>query len=413
MWYGYYLVLEDEVTFLRRFRLINKFSVKHEYLLDNAAILIIFVNKEIRSRYIKELYEVFRALIKESTALLVVPVPDIKLKMDSSDKHDAVCSSDCSMCNFTPDVMIKKIVKELMMGMNTLAWKNIMVIQVTKMQVEELSIAKIYVKYKLNELSQNVMLRIASKHSNRYTHEKYNHIALGGSFDGLHPGHYLLLLALIQRLDLNSSNELSINIGIMPDTTVQAKSLKKAIVSYTFSTRYYMVREMIRQILNLYEYTVDVTFKKFTKKSSPTINLLIEELDEHGVSPIGTMENIQALIVSEETIKGGLYVNNVRKQQNLQPLSIIVEPVIIATIEDSKKIKLSSTAQRDSCYAKLERYPVLKQKLQQKLKCLDFDYWQEVLRSVVLEYCYGDDLNVDFRLDKVVQDRIEALLASF
>ena len=66
-------------------------------------------------------------------------------------------------------------------------------------------------------------------------------------------------------------------------------------------------------------------------------------------------QNFDGLIVTEETLKGADYVNNIRKDNNIDPLKIFVIGLINSgSNEDNFKSKMSSSIIRNNYLSKLE-----------------------------------------------------------
>ncbi|KAH6918273.1 hypothetical protein BKA70DRAFT_1246737 [Coprinopsis sp. MPI-PUGE-AT-0042] len=151
----------------------------------------------------------------------------------------------------------------------------------------------------------------------------YPVVALGGTFDHLHPGHKILLSmgAWIASCKLI--------VGITSDSLLVKKPNAHLIEPIDVRMQH------VREFLSLFK---------------PGIELAITELtDVYG--PTGYDPDVQALVVSRETVKGGEMIASHRAAQNLPALETFIIDVISATEESLEhddvawlaKMKLSST----------------------------------------------------------------------
>ena len=108
----------------------------------------------------------------------------------------------------------------------------------------------------------------------------YRHVCLGGTFDHLHPGHKLLLT---EAAHLASEK---ITIGIAHDDLLKNKSLKEFIQSY--SIREKSVKNYLDSI------------------SKNQLEIDIQPIQDP-VGPAGTIVDLDAIVLSEETVSGGEY----------------------------------------------------------------------------------------------------------
>lgn len=124
----------------------------------------------------------------------------------------------------------------------------------------------------------------------------YDYVATGGTFDHLHAGHRVLLSTACALC----SKELTI--GITTSSMLLSKSHADLIDD--FSTRQAKCTQFVRSMF-------------------PAISIDIHELvDAYG--PAVTKPELQALIVSSETVLGGFRINGIRRERGMTPLDIVV-----------------------------------------------------------------------------------------
>jgi pantetheine-phosphate adenylyltransferase len=145
--------------------------------------------------------------------------------------------------------------------------------------------------------------------------EKLNLVATGGTFDYIHIGHIKLLSTAFEISD-------HVIIGLTSDRFIKRYKLTSNIKN-----------NYLRRLFNLKKY-ISLNFKD--------ANYTILKLeDEFG--PVISSSQIQAIIVSEETLVKVKQINKIRISNCLEPLRVIV--VEIAKSSDGKPI--SSTRIRN------------------------------------------------------------------
>ncbi|KAK5779058.1 hypothetical protein RI543_002942 [Arxiozyma heterogenica] len=145
--------------------------------------------------------------------------------------------------------------------------------------------------------------------------DRYKMTAVGGTFDHIHDGHKILLT---MAAFLTSKRLI---IGLTDEELLVNKKFKECMES--FSKREDNVLEFLHIL-------------------KP--QLLVDIIPLHDVcGPTGTVPEIECLIVSRETVKGGEIVNRTRRERGFNELKIIVVNVLGGDERDGWKEKLSST----------------------------------------------------------------------
>ncbi len=138
---------------------------------------------------------------------------------------------------------------------------------------------------------------------------KFHLVALGGTFDVLHKGH----LALLQKGFSISSKVI---IGLTSDELATKKGKN---LLHDYFERYHTLESMI-------------------KKNFPNSQFEISKLN-NDFGPAVLEKEVEALVVSEETIGQGQILNKLRNEMQLSPVEIVSVPMVLAT--DSKRISTS------------------------------------------------------------------------
>ncbi|WWD15869.1 hypothetical protein CI109_100293 [Kwoniella shandongensis] len=151
-------------------------------------------------------------------------------------------------------------------------------------------------------------------------------VALGGTFDHLHAAHKLLLhLAYVLTGE-------KLIVGLMADRLLGSKTHAELVQSLEERL------EGVQRFLSRLGGRVKATqgFDDDDTNATPAGETLDTDTRpfiaageiQDALGPTGYDPNIQALVVSRETYSGGIYVNKIRKEKNLEELELYVVDVI-------------------------------------------------------------------------------------
>ena len=143
---------------------------------------------------------------------------------------------------------------------------------------------------------------------------KFKTVALGGTFDIVHKGH----LALLEKGFSISSKVI---IGLTSDELAMKKG-KKLLHDYPQRL------ESLKSVLN---------------KNFPNSDYEISKLD-NDFGPAVLNNEVEALVISEETVAQGEVLNKLRSQRHLFPVTVVSVPMVLA--KDGKR--LSTTRIKNS-----------------------------------------------------------------
>ncbi|KAL9655147.1 hypothetical protein ABK040_008923 [Willaertia magna] len=184
-----------------------------------------------------------------------------------------------------------------------------------------------------NELNQNYSFQTILNNLNEKERDLYQHfqiLCMGGTFDRLHLGHNLLatqLLLLLSKEDnLKNNSRKEIEIGVSVGPLLEKKVLKERI--QPFQLRKEKLEELLKDIHPLLDLSIVNIFELFEPWG-----------------PILTDPILECLVVSEETLSGGLKGNEKRVNElNFKPYALVSCPLLLPRKENTK---LSSTQLRE------------------------------------------------------------------
>ncbi|XP_055315780.1 bifunctional coenzyme A synthase [Sitodiplosis mosellana] len=171
----------------------------------------------------------------------------------------------------------------------------------------------------LDEESDGADAHVSKLHENHADAVEGDSVVLGGTFDRLHVGHKMLLTEAVLRAKKR------VVVGVTDADMIKTKLLRELILPV--ETRIRDVRNFLQAIDNTLTYEV----------------VPIE--DPFG--PTKTDPNLDIIIVSAETFRGGEKVNELRKAANLRELQIhCIDLIELETNEEGKEKKVSSSNRR-------------------------------------------------------------------
>lgn len=147
------------------------------------------------------------------------------------------------------------------------------------------------------------------------TTRTYGEVLLGGTFDRLHEGHKRLLRKAFEVGDY-------VYIGLTTDSYIKRskKTLKEHITPY--AERLFFLR-------------------KYLQEQGVLLRTIILPLEDK-TGPKALDPTLDALVVTDDTLKGGHLVNDLRREHNVPPLNLVVVPLLT---DDTQQV-ISSTQLR-------------------------------------------------------------------
>lgn len=183
----------------------------------------------------------------------------------------------------------------------------------TKTFTDKYSISNV-IKLQNSENSQEI-----DEQSEEVDCQVYNNVVLGGTFDRLHVGHKILLSEAVLRAKLR------LVVGVTDTNMIQGKKLPELILP---------VSERIKEV------------EDFLTDIDESLNYEIVPIQDP-FGPTKSDTDMQAIVVSAETYKGGLKVNELRLENKLNELNIhCIKLVELESGCTDKEHKVSSSNQR-------------------------------------------------------------------
>lgn len=161
--------------------------------------------------------------------------------------------------------------------------------------------------------------------------KKYNVSALGGTFDHIHDGHKILL------------------------SVAAFLAKRKLIIGITGQAL--LKNKKYAEFLEPFEVRMKRTIAFVNRILDDNVRYDVYEINDV-CGPTGFVKDIDCLVVSEESAKGGAYVNNYRNERGFPGLDVITIKVVggeDSSEDNSWKGKISSTDIRENIYMETHR----------------------------------------------------------
>ncbi|XP_066303045.1 bifunctional coenzyme A synthase-like [Branchiostoma lanceolatum] len=156
----------------------------------------------------------------------------------------------------------------------------------------------------------------------------YQNVCLGGTFDRMHEGHFLLLRESCRLC------EGTLTVGVTDLSMIQSKILCE------------LIEPVEVRIENV---------QQFLRETKPTMETDVVPISDP-LGPAGWNPDIQAIVVSTETKKGADFVNETRKKKGLNELAVhIIDLVPEPSPSSSEESKVSSSNVRQRLLGTLLR----------------------------------------------------------
>ena len=231
-----------------------------------------------------------------------------------------------------------------------------------------------------NDELLNIFAKIISQIDEQYLLKDYKLFqfsitCLAGTFDRCHIGHFFL----IQTSLLLTKN--SLYLGVCSDEMVKHKGPLSLIQSN------YVRRKRIEEIVNINGYN--------NENCKYNIKTIYDNIDMAGV-----MKDLDCLIVTSETYKGGLICNDARKKNNLKLVDLCTINVIKINIDNMNKISSSILRKEILDIISIEKINKLYSDFKNlciDIKCEDENiinyWWHIILNNYTKKWKYYHNLN--------------------
>ena len=204
---------------------------------------------------------------------------------------------------------------------------------------------------------------------------QYNYTCLAGTFDRCHRGHFFLIQTSLLL------SKMHYFIGVCSDEMIKHKG------PFSLLQTNYVRRKRIEEIIQINGYK--------------DLNCIYDVCTIYdGVDMAGVKEDLDCLIVTSETYKGGLYCNEIRKKNHIKPVELCTINVIKINLDDTHKISSSILRKEILDIIQLEKINKLYadfKNLCNNLICQNEDlinyWWDEILNRYTKKWKYYHNLN--------------------
>jgi phosphopantetheine adenylyltransferase/dephospho-CoA kinase len=192
----------------------------------------------------------------------------------------------------------------------------------------------------INETDNDLRNINDNRMSDEVNDKVYDKVCLGGTFDNLHNGHKVLLSTAQLRCNK------CVTIGVTDSHMIQSKKLWELIEP--IDIRIEKLRQFVTDVDPFIEYNI------------------VSISDPYG--PAITDEELECIVVSQETIKGGQKINEIRAQRNFKPLDIIIVELLNEYNKESdlEEMKISSSSLRMRKLGSILKEPQINKDLPKK-----------------------------------------------
>ena len=161
---------------------------------------------------------------------------------------------------------------------------------------------------------------------------KFDRVCLGGTFDNLHDGHKRLLAEAIK------VTKSRLIIGVTDESMVKNKVLWE------------LIKPVEERINNLRSYLVSLSIPDIVYDIVPISDPFGPSIED---------PSIGCIVVSQETIRGGQKINQIRKEKGMEELEIVTIDLIPETMKesDNEDDKISSSSARIRMLGRLIKEP--------------------------------------------------------
>ena len=204
---------------------------------------------------------------------------------------------------------------------------------------------------------------------------QYNFTCLAGTFDRCHRGHYFFI-----QTSLMASKKQCFT-GVCSDEMIKHKG------PFSLIQTNYVRKKKLEEVVE--------TNGHNSENCKYNISTIYD-----GVDMAGVQEDLDCLIVTSETYKGGLYCNEVRKKNNIKPVELLTVNVIKINLNEENKISSSIIRKEildNICIEKINKICNDFKKLCKDIQCEDDNlvsyWWHEILNHYTKKWKFYHNLN--------------------